>query len=82
MTQPSDTIYERGDIFQITGNDKPVYVGLIVMAMEIKGWGIQGEVLFAEFDKESKAAAQISIPMRLEYKDIEFVGKAPLVPSD
>ncbi len=70
---------EVGDLYQITSADpdRQGLIGAIVLATEIKPWGIQGFVHhLGEFRKSSR------IYLRLKWEDIEHVGHAHLIPAD
>ncbi len=68
---------KTGDLYQIVKSQKPGWIGAIVMATEIKPWGIQGFVHVIETNDSSGRAYT-----RLKWEDIEHVGTAHLIPSD
>ncbi len=70
--------YERGDVFQVTqSHGRGGWVGALVLATEIKPWGIQGFVhQIATHEEHTRAF------IRLRWDEIEYVGKAALVPAD
>lgn len=70
--------HEIGNVFQINETyEKRGLVGALVMATEIKPWGIQGFVShIVSFDTHGR------IFLRLKWEYIDYVGHAPLVPSD
>jgi hypothetical protein len=69
---------EKNDVFQITDiHGRDGWIGCFVQASEIKSWGIQGYVCIIEtHDKQSKAY------IRLNWNEIEYIGKAVMVPKD
>lgn len=70
--------HKPGDVFQI--NEKhghEGWMGCFVMADEIKDFGIRAFVAWP-LDHESKSHAYI----RLRWDEIDFVGRAPLIPED
>jgi hypothetical protein len=72
-----------GDVFQITAcsfNDN--WDGCLVLAREVKRWGIVGEINYLGHSDETASAVQLSIPLRLNWDEIEYVGTAPLIPMD
>lgn len=67
-----------GDLYQITEpHGRKGWVGAIVMATEIKPWGIQGFVHVVESHDQSGRAY-----IRLKWEEIEHVGFAHLIPAD
>ncbi len=82
--------FRVGDVFQITqcGFD-PVYDGCLVIAKEIGSGGILGEISYPLVEypdgyekSETCTVSQVSIPLRLKWSEIEYIGLAPLVPTD
>ena len=70
--------YQRGDVFQITEkHGRKGWIGAFVLATEIKSWGIQGFVAHLKTHDE-----QTSAYIRLKWEEIEYIGRAPLVPQD
>lgn len=70
--------YIVGDVFQINeAHGRKGWVGCLVMATEVKSWGIQG---FIAAPKQHEEQARYFI--RLKYDEIEYIGHAPLVPAD
>jgi hypothetical protein len=69
---------KKGDVFQITDSPKGVnLLGCLVMTIDVSSWGIQAEINYPdEFE------VQNSIPVRLEWSQIEHVGLAPLIPKE
>lgn len=72
-------IAKPGDVFQIIGAapGREGWHGAFVMATEMKSWGIQGFVHMIDKHNESGRAY-----VRLKWEEIEWIGSAPLVPSD
>lgn len=70
--------YKAGDVFQINEkHGRMGWVGAFVLATEIKSWGVIGFVAHVETrDKQGHAY------IRLKWEDVEYIGKAPLVPQD
>ena len=70
--------YKPGDVFQIAeSHGRNGWIGAFVLATEIKSFGIQGYVPHVEsHDKQFRAY------IRLNWSEVEYVGHAPLVPSD
>jgi len=76
-----------GDVFQIVqcGFD-PAYDGCLVLAIEIGSGGILGEISYPSSilpdGEEISEVTQVTIPLRLKWTEIEYVGLAPLIPTD
>ena len=69
--------YEPGDVFQINQkHGREGWIGAFVLATEIKPWGIQGFVAHIESDDEQRSAF-----IRLKWEEIEFIGRAVLIPQ-
>jgi len=69
---------QPGDVFQINEkHGRDGWTGAFVMAEEIKSWGIQGYVHVVKTHQEYGRAY-----IRLKWEEIDFVGRAPLVPED
>ncbi len=69
---------QADDLYQIVeSHGRKGWIGAIVMATEIKPWGIQGFIHAIENDDKS---ARIYI--RLKWDEIEHVGHAHLIPTD
>jgi hypothetical protein len=69
---------QPGDVFQINEkHGRDGWVGALVMAEEIKSFGIQGFVHVVKNHNEYGRAY-----IRLNWEEIDFVGHAPLVPQD
>lgn len=70
--------YQVGDVFQINEKHKREgWLGAFVLATEIKSWGIQGFVAHVvAHDKQERAY------IRLKWEEIDYIGKARLVPAD
>lgn len=67
-----------GDIFQIIEkHGRAGWIGALIIATEIKSWGIQG---FAPHILTHDQQRRLYI--HLKWEDIEWVGRAVLVPSD
>lgn len=70
--------YSRGDVFQINEkHGRAGWIGAFVLATEIKSFGIQGFVAHIESHEQQNQAY-----IRLNWDEIDFIGKAPLVPED
>lgn len=66
-----------GDLYQIVESPRAGFIGAIVMATEIKSWGIQGFIHAVEtFDTSAK------VFVRMKWDEIEHVGHAYLIPAD
>lgn len=71
-------IHERGDVFQINEkHERAGWMGCLVVADSVAGWGIRGRIAWPE-DHKKQAVTYIRLP----WSEIDFVGKAPLVPKD
>lgn len=72
------TQHTPGDVFQIIEtHGRKGWIGAFVMATEIRSWGIQGFVAHVvEHEEQARAC------IRLRWDEIEFVGRAPLMPED
>lgn len=72
------TTYRPGDVFQIIEtHGRAGWVGAFVLTTEVKRWGIQGFVVAIQtHDKQERAF------IRLPWDQIEYVGRAPLIPAD
>lgn len=70
--------YQPGDVFQINErHGRNGWIGALVLATEIRLWGIQGFVAHVEtHDTQAKAF------IRLKWDELDFVGHAPLMPAD
>lgn len=69
---------QRGDVFQINeAHGRNGWIGALVLASEIKPWGVIGFVAHIE-THESQSRAFI----RLNWNEVDYVGLAPLVPDD
>lgn len=79
MTETISLIqHQRGDVFQINEKHGRLgWIGALVLATEVKPWGIQGFVSHVVSHEEQTRAY-----IRLEWNEIDFVGKAVLVPED
>lgn len=77
MNKPNEPL-EPGDVFQINETHGRLgWVGALVLATEIKSWGIQGFVSHVEtHDQQNRAY------IRLKWIEIDYVGHAPLVLKD
>jgi len=79
-----------GDVFQITAcKFDDAYNGCLAICREIGAAGIVGEINYVEntypdpVDKpEKRETIQVTTPLRLKWEEIEYVGLAPLVPTD
>jgi len=79
-----------GDVFQITGcRFDDAYNGCLVICREVGAAGIVGEISFVENtypdgikDAKGLQTIQVTMPLRLVWEEIEYVGLAPLVPTD
>lgn len=71
------TKVEPGDVFQIMPEEgRAGWIGCFVLCTEVKAWGIQGFVGWPdEHTKQSQAY------IRLPWDQIEFIGKALLMPQ-
>lgn len=78
MSQPPERPYTCGDVFQITeSHGRKGWIGAFVMATEIKSWGIQGFVVHVVTHDE-----QSHYYIRLRWGEIEYIGRADLIPAD
>lgn len=67
-----------GDVFQINEtHGRAGWVGALVVATEIKSWGIQGFVVHVETHEKQGWAF-----IRLKWDELDYVGTAPLIPAD
>lgn len=66
-----------GDVFQITEvpPERIGWLGAFVLATEVKSWGIQG---FVHHIGSHEVPGQAFI--RLKWADIEYIGRAKLLP--
>jgi len=70
--------YKRGDVFQIVeAHGRHGWIGAFVMADEIRTWGIQGYVHNIVTHEEHS-----TIWIRLKWEEIEYIGRAVLVPKE
>ena len=69
--------FKPGDVFQINEkHGRQGFIGAFLMATEIKSFGVQGFVHdVTTFDSHSK------IFLRVPFEEVDFVGKARLVPG-
>ena len=69
---------QPGDVVQINEvHGRGGWIGAFVMVEEVKAWGIQGFVHHIEtHDNHGR------MYIRLKWEEIEFIGKAALVPVD
>jgi len=66
------------DVYQINEtHGRNGWIGAFVMAEEVKSWGIQGFVTVLK-DHDTQARAYI----RLKFDEIDYIGKAALVPEE
>jgi hypothetical protein len=70
-------ICSAGDVFQISEeHGRAGWIGAFVLSTEVKKWGIKGFVHIIKGDAEMASAH-----IRLEWKDVEYIGHANLVPK-
>jgi len=74
-------LYRPGDVFQINEkHGRAGWIGVLVMATEVKAWGIVGFVAHpATHDHQEQAYIAY---IRLKWDDLDYIGHAPLVPGD
>jgi hypothetical protein len=67
-----------GDVFQINEkHGRTGWVGALVLATEVKGWGVMGFVAHVvSHDEQARAY------IRLPFDQIDYIGHAPLIPAD
>jgi hypothetical protein len=74
----SEREHKAGDVFQINErHGRAGWIGALVVATEIKAFGIQGFVHSVD-SHESYSRAYIRLP----WDQLEFIGQAVLVPED
>ncbi len=77
MTQPLERRHRPGDVFQILeSHGRKGWIEAFVLATEIRPWGIRGFVAHVLTHDEQQHAF-----IRLNWREIEFVGHAPIVPA-
>lgn len=65
-------------VYQINEqNENPGFVGAFVLAEEEKTWGIKG-FIHNVIDKEECN----QIPLRLKWREVDYIGTAELIPGD
>jgi hypothetical protein len=70
--------FAPGDVFQINEHHgRAGWIGAFVMVTEVKGFGIQGFVSHVKAHEEQERAY-----IRLKWEEIDYVGRAPLIPED
>lgn len=73
---PAGSVFQINEHHGVRGG-RDGWVGAFVMAEEIKAWGIQGYVPHVQSHGHQSRAY-----IRLEWNDIDYVGRAPLVLAD
>lgn len=74
----SDKTHTPGDVFQINErHGRTGWIGAFVLATAVKSWGIEGCVAHVKTHDEQQAAY-----IRLEWSEVDYVGRAPLLPAD
>ena len=69
--------HRPGDVFQITeAHGRNGWIGSFVLAEEIRPWGIQGFVVALKTHDTQERAY-----IRLKWSEIEYIGRAALVPA-
>jgi hypothetical protein len=69
--------YSPGDVFQINEkHGRNGWIGAFVLATEIKSFGIQGFVTHIETHDAQRQAY-----IRLPWDEIDYIGRAPLIPA-
>lgn len=67
-----------GDVFQINEtHGREGWIGVFILATEIRTWGIQGFTTCIKTHNEKNLAY-----IRLEWSEIDYIGRAALIPDD
>lgn len=70
--------YFPGDVFQINErHGRAGWVGAFLLATDIKRWGVQGFVVAIQTHENQERAF-----IRLKWEEVDYIGKAKLIPPD